>query len=126
MEKTKIFLDIYYTIMLYTELPLYKECYKLLLTISRLLRQMPKNYRHTLWNSIFEETSQLVICIFKANTQRGERKQHLAIAREKAELIHVLLRLMRDLHCISLEEFVALQPPMETIGKQLTWWHRYS
>jgi len=62
----------------------------------------------------------LVVLIFKANTQREERKQHLHIAREKAELIHVLLRLMRDLHCISLEEFVSLQPHMETIGKQLT------
>ena len=34
--------------MLYTELPLYKECYKLLLTVSRLLKKMPKNYKNTL------------------------------------------------------------------------------
>jgi hypothetical protein len=90
------------------------------------LKQMPKNYKNTLWKSIFEETSQLVVLIFKANTQREERKQHLHTAREKAELIHVLLRLMRDLHCISLEEFISLQPHMATIGKQLTWWHRHS
>lgn len=112
--------------MLYTELPLYKECYKLLITIARLLKKMPKQYRGTLWNNLFDETSALVLLVFRANTQAGERKTHLAIAREKSELINVLLRLLRDLHCISLEEFVKLQPHMQSIGKQLTWRHRSS
>jgi hypothetical protein len=106
--------------MLYTDLPVYKECYKLLLAVSRLLKQIPRQWKQTIGNELFTETSTLVITLFKANTERDKRAYYLATAREKCELIHLLLRLLKDLHALSLADFASLQPPLVSIGKQLT------
>ncbi len=107
--------------MLYTDLPVYKECYKLLLSISRLLKQVPRQWKHTIWDELFKEASQLVMLLFKANTERDMRVRYLHAAREKSELLHLYLRLLRDVHAIPLADFAALQIPLVSIGKQLTW-----
>ena len=107
--------------MLYTDLPVYKDCYKRLLSITRLLKQVPRQRKHTVWDELFAQSNQLVITLFKANTERDKRAHYLAIAREKCELIHLLLRLLRDLHAIPLGDFASLQVPLVSIWKQLTW-----
>ena len=63
--------------VIYNELPIYKSCYKLLITTTRLCKKLPQAYRYTVGQHLHTSLVELVITVFKANSFREKRKEYL-------------------------------------------------
>jgi hypothetical protein len=61
--------------------------------------------------------------IFRANS-RKDKEQVLQEARESIEVIRLFIRLMKDMHQISLKRFVQVNTKVEDVSKQLTGWQK--
>lgn len=109
----------------YNNLPVYKASYDLLLLLFRLSKNMDRDYRHTLGETIKNELVTLITNVYRANT-RLQKKVLLGSARENLEVIRLLMRLANDLKQFKLNDFVQANLLIESISKQLVAWQKYS
>jgi len=70
-----------------------------------------------------KETIELLTLIFRANT-KTDKQLVLQEGRERIEVIRLFIRLMKDLHQISLRKFVQVNLKVEDVSKQLTGWQK--
>jgi hypothetical protein len=108
---------------LHQELPVYKAIYDLLLEIFSFTAEFSKEYKYTIGESLKKETIELLTLIFRANS-RTDKHQVLQEARERIEVIRLVVRVMKDLHQISLKRFVHVSQKAEDVSKQLTGWQK--
>ena len=110
---------------LYIELQVYKASYDLLLTIFRFTKDFSKEYKYTIGETMKKEGIDLLLLIYKANSVK-DRVDLLQSAREKLEAVRLLVRIMKDLHQISIRKFIHINEQIETVSKQLTGWQKSS
>lgn len=108
---------------LYSELPVYKSTYDLLLAIFRFTKDFAKEYKYTVGESLKKETIELLTLIYRANVKR-DKQEVLQEARERIEVIRLFIRLMKDMQQISLKQFVQINEVVENVSKQLTGWQK--
>jgi GTPase Era involved in 16S rRNA processing len=108
---------------LHSDLPVYKSTYDLLLGIFDFTKSFSKEYKYTVGESLKKETIDLLILIYRVNTIQ-DKGAVLQEAKERIEVIRLLIRLMKYLHQISLKNFVAINTIVEYVSKQLTGWHK--
>lgn len=106
---------------LYSELPVYKASYDLLLAIFDFSRGFTREYKYTVGEKLKNETVDMITNIYRANSRR-EKGPLLARARENIEVIRLYLRLLRDLQQVSIRKFVEINELIEDISRQLTGW----
>lgn len=58
---------------LYSNLPVYKSTYDLLLAIFRFTKDFGKEYKYTVGESLKKETIELLTLIYRANVKRDKR-----------------------------------------------------
>ena len=109
--------------MNYNELPVYKATYDLFLEIFRFTKNFNKEYKYTVGESIKNETLELIMLIYRANSKQN-RREMIQDAREKVEVIRLYIRLMKDLQQISIKRFVQVNIQLENVSKQLTGWKK--
>jgi uncharacterized protein YigA (DUF484 family) len=107
----------------YYELPVYKASYDLLLEIYKFTKGFAKEYKYTAGESLKKETIDLIVLIFRANS-KTDKMETIQAAREKIEVIRLLIRLMKDLKQISLDKFVLINKYVENVSRQLTGWQK--
>jgi len=107
----------------YDELPVYKATYDLLLAIFQFTKEFSKEYKYTVGESLKKETIELLTLIYRANS-RYQKTEILQTAREQIEVIRLLIRLMKDMHQISLNKFVKVNQSVENVSKQLNGWQK--
>lgn len=107
------------------ELPVYKSSYDLLMNIFELVKQFTKEYKYTIGEKLKDETLELMMNIYLANTQQ-QKKETLQKAREHLEVVRLLLRLTKDLKQININRFVDINKKIEEVSKQLTGWQKTS
>ena len=110
---------------LYIELQVYKASYDLLLIIFRFTKDFSKEYKYTIGETMKKEGIDLLLLIYKANSVK-DRVDLLQSAREKLEAVRLLVRIMKDLHQISIRKFIHINEQIETVSKQLTGWQKSS
>lgn len=108
----------------YDNLPVYKASYDLLLMLFRCSKNMDRDYRHTLGETIKEELVALITNIYRANC-RLQKKILLGNARENLEVVRLLMRLANDLKQFSLNDFIQANLLVESISKQLVAWEKF-
>lgn len=108
---------------IYSDLPVYKASYGLLVNIFDLSRQFPREYKYTIGEKLKNEAIDMITNIYRANS-REEKKELLQRARENVEAIRLYLRLLRDLRQLSIPKFVEVSERVENISKQLAGWHK--
>ena len=108
----------------YDNLPVYKVSYDLLLELFHFVKNFSREYKYTLGESIKKEMMEMIIQIYRANSRVDGRIARIQIARENAEVIRLLLRLMKDLQQINLDKFISLNMKIESVSKQLFAWQR--
>ena len=108
---------------LYSELPVYKACYNLLLETYMFTRNFTKEYKYTIGETLKKETVNLLTLIFRANSKKDKFKT-LQEAREHIEVIRLFIRILKDLKQISLKSFVRINQQVEEVSKQLTGWQK--
>ena len=65
----------------------------------------------------------MMMCVYRANSTRAKAPL-IQQARERVEVIRLLLRICKDLRQVNLETFVALNERVESVSKQLAAWQK--
>ncbi len=107
----------------YDELPVYKASYDLLLAVFQFTKNFAKEYKYTVGEKLKNEMIELVVLIYRANSKK-DKYRILQEARERIEVIRLLIRLMQDLQQISMKQFVNINKRVENVSKQLTGWQK--
>jgi uncharacterized protein YigA (DUF484 family) len=107
----------------YDDLPVFKASYDLLLAIFLFTKEFKKEFKYTVGESLKKETLELIMLIYRANSKQ-DKLETLQSAREKIEVIRLLVRLMKDLKQISLDKFVQVNKKVEIVSRQLTGWQK--
>lgn len=112
---------------LFSELPVYKLAYDLLISIYKKTRAFTREYKYTIGEKLKNETLELLINIYKSNKSKKEtRVQFIETARQHIEVLRLLLRVSKDLQIIGIKGFVALNVQVEELSKQLASWQKYT
>jgi len=109
----------------YDNLPVYKVSYDLLVQLFRLCRNMQRDYRYTLGESIKNELIALMLNVYRANC-REQKRDLIVQARENVEVVRLLLRLLQELKQISIPEFASANEKIESVSKQLVSWEKWA
>lgn len=108
---------------LHTNLPIYREAYKLFEVILELTRSMPREFKQSIGGKLRDECIEICVLIFRANTMR-DRAGHLLDLIERLQVAELLLRLARDKRLISTKQYGAAVDITTSIGKQANGWRR--
>jgi len=108
-----------------TDLPIYKDAYELLVMITRITQGFPRGYRQGLARDICAVAQDVVNLIFMANCAT-EKYPILVRLREQLQCLQLQLRLSKDLRLISVSQLGATVAIMDSVGKQLSGWLKYS
>lgn len=109
---------------LYDLLPVYKISYDLLLQLYHISKNMDRDYKFTLGEKIKNESTELIINIYKANTKE-DKIELLEKAKINIEVIRLLIRVYKDLKQIPLKDFVAVSEKIESTSKQINAWYTH-
>ena len=108
----------------YDKLVVYKASYDLLVDIFQFTKGFKREYKYTIGESLKKEVIELITLIFRANSSKPERRAILQLAREKLEVIRLMMRLLNDLKQVTLKKFVLLSAKIECVSRQLAGWQK--
>ena len=111
--------------VLYYELPVYRDTYQLILKVFEVTGGFPKEYNYSLGQDMKRDALQLVRSIYRAN-KSDEKKQHLETFLDDFELLKLEIRLCTDMKILSFKKQAELSVLMDSIGKQVTGWRNAS
>ncbi|MCF0257959.1 MAG: four helix bundle protein [Bacteroides heparinolyticus] len=109
----------------YDHLPVYKAAYDLLQCIYREMGHVPRDVKFTLVETLKNELMEMIVLIYKANVTT-DKCRHIEAARELTVSTKVRLRLLYDLHHISVRLYARMSEQAENLSKQLAAWHGYA
>jgi len=109
----------------YTFLPVYKASYELLLAVFQCGRNCAREYKYTIVERLKNEAIGLIVVIYRANST-SQKAAVIQTARDKIEVIRLLMRLLQDLKQISVRRFVHVNEQIESVSKQLSAWQKAS
>jgi hypothetical protein len=110
----------------YKHLPIYKLTYDLLSEVTKQTRHYPKDFKYSLGAKIRDETVELVVFIYKANSSRESRSDFVRLILERLQIIELLLRLSKDMQLLSVSAFSSLVVLTDDLNRQASGWLRSS
>ena len=102
----------------YNQLPVYKATYDLLLYVYQTGKDVQRDYRYTLGETLKRDLITILTLIYRANANR-QKVEIIVEAREK--LVAVKLH---DLKQLSLKNYANASLMTESISKQLSAWQK--
>lgn len=106
-------------------LPIYRVTYELLQVVTRITKDMSRDYKQSLGGKIREECVELTVLIYRANCSRDKR-HHLETLQEHLQVATLLLRLSKDMRLISTGQFAQTVALTDQIGRQASGWLKSS
>lgn len=110
----------------FNELDVYKASYDLSLHLFRFTEKMNRTFKYTLGERLNNNAITLLLCIYKANSNKEQRYERLQTGRECAVEIRLLLRLAKDLNLLSINRLAVMNDLLENISKQFYGWQQSS
>lgn len=107
----------------YSNLPVFKASYDLLIECYELCNHLKRDYRYTIGEKLKNILIEMMINIYKAN-QAQEKAADVERCRQQMVEIKLYLRLLHDLKQLSVRRFALLSEKTENITKQLNAWHK--
>lgn len=108
---------------LYSELPIFKTSYDLLIYVFQVTKTFPKEYKYTLGEKMKTELLNLIIAIFHAN-KSTDKLLLLDQVQTHIETIRIVLRITHDLKIITTKQFAHISLLIESVSKQIAGWKR--
>jgi hypothetical protein len=105
----------------YQHLPIYKTTYELLQLVTMLSRGFAKDFRYTLGARLRDECVELVLLIYRANSNRTRRAVIEAVL-ERIQVLELLLRLCKDMRLIGVKPFSSACELTDSLGRQASGW----
>lgn len=110
---------------LHSSLPIYKAVYDLLVLVTEVTRNMPRDYKQSIGGRVRDECVALTVLVFRANCAR-EKAPHLDELIERLQVAELLVRLARDLRSISTGQYARIIALTASVGKQANGWRKHS
>lgn len=108
---------------IYTQLPIYKASYSLLLEISRLQKDIPKDSRYSIGQSLRSKIMDIIVLVYRAS--RSQNKVAIIMTmRETLLEVQVYIRLLCDMRQISEQRYGALATQTASMSKQMAAWEK--
>ncbi|MCD8184877.1 MAG: four helix bundle protein [Bacteroides sp.] len=107
----------------YNQLPVYKATYDLLLFAYQAVKDVQRDYRYTLGETLKKDLITILTLIYRANTTR-QKVETITEAREKLVAVKLQLRLLHDLKQLPLKAYANASLMTESISKQLASWQK--
>lgn len=108
---------------IYTNLPIYRATYTLLLDVTKAMQNVPRDCRYTLGQDLRRKLTEILVLIYQANRTPHKLKT-IALMRETLLEAQVYIRLMSDMHYISEGKYLALAEQTSNMSKQMTSWEK--
>jgi hypothetical protein len=100
--------------------------YDLILWFSRKISAFPKKFKFTLGDRITLTQLDILDQLIEARFNRKRRGHYLRQANINIEKLRYLVRLSKDLQCLSLKEYEHAARKLQEIGKMVGGWEKYS
>ncbi len=110
---------------LHTDTAIYKATFELAKLVTKLVANMPRNYKPTFGSDFQRQCLGLVMRVYQANTEE-DRSGILRKMREEVEAANLSARLAVDLRLISHAQYGQIVEQLSSIGKQATGWLKHS
>lgn len=107
--------------VLYTELPVYRDTYQLILRIFEITKEFSKEYKYTIGQDMKRDALSLMRSIYRAN-KHDNRTAHLEVFLDELELLKLEIRLCVDMKLMPIRKQAVISELLERIGKQVTGW----
>ena len=107
----------------YQHLPIYKVTYDFLVAVTSITRNFPRDYK-SFAAGIREQTMDVVLLIYRANSDRAARARVLTSIIERMQAIELSLRLARDLRLISIKQFSSVVTMTDSVVRQASGWRK--
>lgn len=105
----------------YDTLPIYKATYDVLLRTMHAISHFPREYKYSLGEKIQNEMIELVISIYKANSNHNKR-DFLSRMQEQIQLIYLLLRISHDMKLMPTEKYAGIVEMIDEVASQAKGW----
>jgi len=110
---------------LHTDTRIFKATYDLSLLVTKLVANMPRNYKADFGANLRRQCFDLVMQVYRANSA-ADRPPLIRSLREGVEAANLSLRLASDLHLISRGQYGKAIELTDSIGRQATGWLKHS
>lgn len=94
--------------------------------VTRKTKDFPRDFKYSLGDKIRNECIELVVFIYKANTLRQQRKEHLQQILERVQVIELMLRLAKDLRLFNVTAFSEIVLLTDSLARQAQGWIAYT
>ena len=88
-------------------------------------KDFPRDYKYTLGQKLKEEATELVVLIYRANSE-FDRAAHIAKILERIQVIQLLIRLAHDMRILPRGHYVGLAEMTDNLGRQAQGWLKSS
>ena len=109
----------------YQHLPIYKLTYDILIRIMQVTKNFPREYKYTLGQKMKEETMEIIVLIYRANSAR-DRERHISEIVERIQVVQMLARLSHDLHILQRKHYADLAEKTDSLARQAQGWLKSS
>ena len=109
---------------IYTNLPVYKASYRLMLSLSRIMPNMPRDCRYSIGQDARQRVMDIIILIYNANREQN-KLQSIRKMQELIVEVQVYIRLMNDMRYISEGAYLDFVEQMVSITKQMSAWEKH-
>lgn len=108
---------------IYTNLPIYKASYSLLLDVNRMMSNVPRDCRYSIGQELRHKIMEIIVLIYRAN--RTKKKVFIISKMRECLLeVQIYIRLMNDMKYISESKYVNLVEQTTSMSKQMSAWER--
>ena len=106
---------------LYSSLPIYKQCYDLLLKVFLAINNFPREYRYTLGERIQNVLIDIIVSIYSANSSKN-RVHCLQKMLTDIQMLYLFIRISHDLKIISTDNYTNFIKMIDDISRQSQGW----
>lgn len=107
----------------YTDLPLYEECYQLFLQFTQLSQKMQRDFRYSIGEDVKRAIMTMIVDVYKANYKKNNNAlMWVEDAQIRLVEIKVMLRMLNELRQLPDRHFALLLEREVVIGGQLDKW----
>ena len=110
--------------VLYNQLPIYRDAYQLLLEIYQITNKFPRDFKYTLGQDMKKSALELFKELYNANISIENHKEYINKFLASFELLKIEMRLCTDLQILSVNKLAQLSLIMDCIGKQASGWRK--
>ena len=105
----------------YENLPVFKATYQLTLSVQKAMPNLSRDVRYTIGQGLVKLLMNTIVCIYEANLSNDK---HLILMRARKMIVEakVTLRILNDMHQISIGQYTQLSEQAELVSKQFTAW----